>query len=239
MSEQKTSGRWQSAIRSLGWAAAASAAAIGSVDVAEQWKEVLLGPREASGIAQDHGSRAEINRDATLGTVQTVTGNVAQDYSRNVVLYNNAFRVEVVRATGEASAAKQQLRDEILKVFDGLIGQVGARSPSHEQARALGQKLGTILEEAPISSYRLQARESTLAPGIAYFLPGGDDSFTYLGPAKDRAAHTILIRRNGRESAMPIGGVRSFRQGEESCRLLLHEVAADFATATFSYACGA
>ena len=82
----------------------------------------------ASGLAQDHGSRAEINRDATLGTVQTVTGNVAQDYSRNLVLYNNAFRVEVVRATDEASAAKQQLRDEILNVLDGLIGEVGARS---------------------------------------------------------------------------------------------------------------
>ena len=130
MGEHKPTGRWRSAIRALGWTAAASAAAIGSVEVAEQWKEVLLG-REASGIAQDHGSRAEINRDATLGTVKTVTGNVAQDYSRNVVLYNNAFRLEVVRATGEASAAKQQLRDEILKVFDGLIGEVGARSPSH------------------------------------------------------------------------------------------------------------
>ena len=238
MGEHKPTGRWRSAIRALGWTAAASAAAIGSVEVAEQWKEVLLG-REASGIAQDHGSRAEINRDATLGTVQTVTGNVAQDYSRNVVLYNNAFRVEVVRATDEASAAKQHLRDEILKVFDGLIGEVGARSPSHEQARALGQKLGTILEEAPISPYRLQTREFTLAPGIAYFLPGGDDSFTYLGPAKDRAAHTILIRRNGRESAMPIGGVRMFRHGEKSCRLLLHEVGADFNAATFSYTCGA
>ena len=65
--------------------------------------EVLLAPRQPAGLALDHGSRAEVNRDATLGTVQTVTGNVAQDYSRNVVLYNNAFRVEVVRATEEAS----------------------------------------------------------------------------------------------------------------------------------------
>jgi hypothetical protein len=46
---------------------------------------VLLGLRQTSGIAQDHGSRAEINRDATLGTVQTMTGNVAQDYSRKWV----------------------------------------------------------------------------------------------------------------------------------------------------------
>ena len=140
---------------------------------------MLLGPRQPAGLAQDHGSRAEINRDATLGTVQTVTGNVAQDYSRNLMLYNNAFRVEVVRATDEASAAKQQVRDQILTVLDGLVGEVGARSLSDEQARTLGRRLGTILDAAPISPYQLQAREFTLKPGTAYFLPGGADSFTY------------------------------------------------------------
>ena len=239
MSEEKPTFGQHFAIRAVGWAAAVVAAALGSVEVAEQWQTVQPAPPPASGIAQDRGSRAEINRDATFGTVQTLTGIVAQDFSRDVVLYNNAFRVEVVRATDEASAAKQQFRDEILEVLDRLVGAAGARSLSHEQARALGQKLGTILEEATISPYQLQGREFTLQPGTAYFLPGGEDSFTYVGPAKDGAARTITIRRNGRESAMPIGGVRSFRQGEESCRLLLHEVAADFATATFSYACGA
>jgi hypothetical protein len=198
---------------------------------------VLLAPRQPAGLVQDHGSRAEINRDATLGTVQTVTGNVAQDYSRNVVLYNNAFRVEVVRATDEASAAKRQLRDQILNVLDGLVGQAGAPSLSPEQARTLGQQLGKILDAAPISPYQLQAREFTLKPGTAYFLPGGDDSFTYVGPAKDGGANRITVRRNGRESAMPVGGVRLFRRGQETCRLLLHEVAADSSTAMFSYSC--
>jgi hypothetical protein len=93
----------------------------------------------AAGLALDHRSRAEINRDATLGTAQTVTGNVAQDYSRNLVLYNNAFRVEVMRATDEASATKRQVRDQILTVLDGLVGQVGARSLSDEEARTLGR----------------------------------------------------------------------------------------------------
>jgi hypothetical protein len=237
MIERNWTARRRSVVRSFTWTITAIAAGVGSVEVAGQWKEVLLGPRQPAGLTQDHGSRAEINRDATLGTVQTVTGNVAQDYSRNLVLYNNAFRVEVVRATNEASAAKRQLRDQILAVLDGLVGEAGARSLSQEQARTLGQQLGTILDSAPISPYQLQAREFTLEPGTAYFLPGGDDGFTYVGPAKDGAAHTITVRRNGRESAMPVGGIKLFRHGPESCRLLLHEVAADFSAATFSYSC--
>ena len=111
MIERNRTVRRHSVLRGFTWAMTAVAAGVGSVEVAEQWKEVLLGPRQPAGLAQDHGSRAEINRDATLGTVQTVTGNVAQDYSRNLMLYNNAFRVEVVRATDEASAAKQQVRE--------------------------------------------------------------------------------------------------------------------------------
>jgi hypothetical protein len=234
--ENQSIGR-RSIRRALTWAAAAVTAVVASTQVADQWGEVLLGPQQPAGLTLDHGSGAEINRDATLGTVQTVTGNVAQDYSRNVVLYNNDFRVEVIRATDEASAAKQQLRDQILNVLDGLMGQTGAPSLSPERARTLGQQLGTVLDAAPLSPYRLQAREFTLKPGTAYFLPGGDDSFTYVGPAKDGAANTITVRRNGRESAMPVGGVRLFRQGQETCRLLLHEVAADASTATFSYSC--
>lgn len=237
MIEHNRTERRRSVLRAFTWAVTAVAAGIGSVEVAEQWRDVLLGPRQPAGLALDHGSRAEINRDATLGTAQTVTGNVAQDYSRNLVLYNNAFRVEVVRATDEASATKRQVRDQILTVLDGLVGQVGARSLSDEQARTLGRRLGTILDEVPISPYRLESREFTLKPGTAYFLPGGDDSLTYVGPAKDGAAHTITVRRNGRESAMPVGATRQFRRGSESCRLLLHEVAADFSTATFSYSC--
>jgi hypothetical protein len=237
MDEENQSIGRRSTRRAVTWAAAAVTAVVASAEVADRWGEVLLGPRQPAGLTLDHGSGAEINRDATLGTVQTVTGNVAQDYSRNLVLYNNAFRVEVVRATEEASAAKQQLRDQILNVIDGLVGEAGKRSLSPEEARTLDQQLGSVLDAAPISPYQLQAREFTLKPGTAYFLPSGDDSFTYVGPAKDGGANTITVRRNGRESAMPVGGVRLFRQGQETCRLLLHEVAADASTATFSYSC--
>lgn len=234
MTEQTSGQGRHFAVRLLGWVTAAIAAVVGSVEVAEQWKEVLVAPSEPASLAQDHGSHAEINRDATLSTVQTVTGSVTQDYSRNVVLYNNAFRVEVVRATDEASPAKQQLRDEILTVLDGLVG---GRSLSSEQARTLGQQLGTILDAAPISPYQLQGTEFTLKPGTAYFLPKGNDSFTYVGPAKDSAPNTITVRRNGRETAMAVGALKLFRQGEDTCRLLLHEVKSDFSAATFSYAC--
>jgi hypothetical protein len=237
MDEQNQSIGRRTTRRALTWAAAAVTAVVASAEVADRWGEVLLGPRQPAGLTLDHGSGAEINRDATLGTVQTVTGNVAQDYSRNFVLYNNAFRVEVVRATEDASAAKKQLRDQILNIIDGLVGEAGKRSLSPEEARTLGQQLGTVLDAAPISPYQLQAREFTLKPGTAYFLPGGGDSFTYVGPAKDGRANTITVRRNGRESAMPVGAVRLFRQGQETCRLLLHEIAADSSTATFSYAC--
>lgn len=223
--------------RALTWAAAAGTAVVASVEFAGPWLEMPPKPQKPAGLTVDHGSQAEINRGATLSTVQTVTGNVAQDYSRNVVLYNNAFRVEVVRATDEAPPANQQLRDDILKVLDGLVGEVGGRSLSAEQARTLGQQLGTILDAAPISPYQLQTREFTLKPGTAYLLPGGDDSFTYVGQAKDGGANTITVRRNGRESAMPVGGVRLFRRGSENCRLLLHEIAADSSAATFSYSC--
>src|SRR5512134_2756667 len=88
MIERNWTARRRSVVRSFTWTITAIAAGVGSVEVAGQWKEVLLGPRQPAGLTQDHGSRAEINRDATLGTVQTVTGNVAQDYSRNFVLYN-------------------------------------------------------------------------------------------------------------------------------------------------------
>jgi hypothetical protein len=244
MDEQNQSIGRRTTRRALTWAAAAVTAVVASAEVADRWGEVLLGPRQPAGLTLDHGSGAEINRDATLGTVQTVTGNVAtvtgnvaQDYSRNFVLYNNAFRVEVVRATEDASAAKKQLRDQILNVIDGLVGEAGKRSLSPEEARTLGQQLGSVLDAAPISPYQLQAREFTLKPGTAYFLPSGDDSFTYVGPAKDGGANTITVRRNGRESALPVGGVLLFRQGQVTCRLLLHEVAADASTATFSYSC--
>ena len=174
---------------------------------------------------------------ATGGSVQTITGDFSQDNSRNIALYNTAFRVEVVRATDAASAPKRELRDDILSVLDGLVAAEATQPMSAEQSRALGQRLGVILDQAPISPYRLYGREFTLRPGTAYYLPDGDDSIAFLGPAKDGAANAIAIRRNGRQSTMAVGAVREFRHGAGTCRLLLHEVSADVSAAMFSYAC--
>ena len=173
--------------------------------------------------------------DVAAGPVHTITGDVWQNNSRNVFLYNTAFRGAVTRATDDASAPKQELRDELLSVLDGLVG---ADQPlSAEQAQALGQRLGVILDQAPLSSYRLNGGEFTLRPGKAFYLPDGDDSIALVGPAADGAPDAIAIRRNGRQSTMAVGAIREFRRGDETCRLLLHEIAPDFSAATFSYAC--
>lgn len=108
---------------------------------------------------------------------------------------------------------------------------------SAEQARVLGQRLGAVLDQVPISSYRLRGREFTLRMGAAYYLPDGDDSIAFLGPAKDGTPQAIAIRRNGRASTMAVGAVREFRRGAETCRLLLHDIEVNFSAAMFSYAC--
>jgi flagellar basal body-associated protein FliL len=216
--------------------ATAVALLAGMAEMLTKWA-VLLGSgqqvSEPSGGDQSSGPAAGAARES----VQTLTGDVVQDNSRNVVLYNTTFRLEVVRATDTASDTTRQVRDDILSVLDELVGAENARALSPEQARALGRRLGSILDEAPISPYRLRGREFTLRPGTAYYVPGGDDSIAFVGPAGDGAANAIAIRRNGRESTMAVGAVREFRQGAESCRLLLHEVTADFSAAMFSYTC--
>ncbi len=222
--------------RAAALVASAAAGLIATAEIASHWKTVFehMGWPGSAGTAPM--ATAGSAPGANGGTVQTITGNVAQDNSRNMILYNTAFRVEVVRATDDAPDAKRELRDNILSVLDGLVG-AQPQSLSGEQARALGQRLGTILDEAPISSYRLDGREFALRAGMAYYLPDGDDSVAFLGPAKDGTPDAIAIRRNGRESVMGIGAVREFRRGAQTCRLLLHEVRPNFEAAIFSYAC--
>jgi hypothetical protein len=56
----------------------------------DRWRSQSSGKRCCSGrgkpaaITPDHESQVEINRDATLDAVQMVTGDVAQDYPRNL-----------------------------------------------------------------------------------------------------------------------------------------------------------
>ncbi|MBK8173799.1 MAG: hypothetical protein IPK66_00410 [Rhodospirillales bacterium] len=227
---------WQRS-RVLLWVVPVVAAIAGIVDFAANWKQLESGPPAPPQVEQGPGGSADINREASVGTVQTLGGKVSQDFSKNVILYNNAFRVEVVRATDDASTENQRLRDDILSVLDGLLGAEPSGKLSADTARAMGQRLGAILDAVPISSYQLKGREFTLKPGNAWFLPNSDDSIAFVGPSENGDVNAITIRRNGRSSTMAVGATREFRQGAGTCRLLLHAIAADHASATFSYTC--
>jgi hypothetical protein len=172
-----------------------------------------------------------------VGDIGDVAGGIHQNASRNTYLYNNEFRVEVVRRTGDAPVANRELRDKVLAVIGDLVATLDREEASPGSLQNLGQTLGSIIEETPISQYQLTSRQFTLAPGAAYFLPGGANSFAYLGPAAEDDPGSIAVMRNGRRVNMRIGSVRVFTQGDQTCRLVLHEIAADRAAATFSYTC--
>ena len=227
--------RRRGVVRVAGWGATAAAALVALAETLGAWDSLLAHAWPWGAAPPLTGAASGLGADGEAGSVRTITGDVWQNNSRNVFLYNTAFRVAVTRATDDASAPRQELRDELLSVLDGLVG---ADQPlSAEQAQALGQRLGTVLDQAPLSSYRLNGGEFTLRPGKAFYLPDGDDSIALVGPAADGAPDAIAIRRNGRQSTMAVGAVREFRRGAETCRLLLHEIAPDFSAATFSYAC--
>lgn len=222
-------------VRVAGWGTSAVAGLIALAEILTGGDSLLSRVWPWGDAASITEVASGIGAGASAGPVRTITGDVWQNNSKTVFLYNTAFRGAVARATGDVSEPKRALRDELLAVLDGLVG---ADQPlSAEQAQALGQRLGVILDQAPISSYRLDGGEFTLRPGKAYYLPDGDDSIALVGPAPNGAADAIAIRRNGRQSTMAVGAVREFRRGAETCRLLLHEIAPDVAAATFSYAC--
>lgn len=175
--------------------------------------------------------------ELAIGDVGAISGGVHQHNSRNTYLYSNEFRVEVVRRTGDAPVANQELRDKVLEVIEDLVTTLDRGEASPGSFQDLGRTLGSIIEETPISQYQLTTRQFTLAPGAAYFLPGGANSFAYLGTAEEDDPGGITVMRNGRRVSMRIGSVRVFTQGDQTCRLVLHEIAEDHASATFSYTC--
>jgi len=175
----------------------------------------------------------------SIGDIGDVSGDVSQHNSRNTYLYNNEFRVEVVRRTGDAPVPNRELRDKVLKVIEDLVATLDRGEASPGSFQDLGKTLGSIIEETPISQYQLTTRQFTLAPGTAYFLPGGANAFAYLGPAAEDDPGTITVMRNGRRVNMRIGSVRVFTQDNQTCRLVLHEIAEHHAAATFSYTCQA
>jgi hypothetical protein len=174
-----------------------------------------------------------------VGDIGDVAGGIHQNASRNTYLYNNEFRVEVVRRTGDTPVANRELRDKVLAVIGDLVATLDREEASPRSLQDLGQTLGSIIEQTPISQYQLATRQFTLAPGAAYFLPGGANSFAYLGPSAEDDPGAITVMRNGRRVSMRIGSVRVFTQDNQTCRLVLHEIAEHQAAATFSYTCQA
>jgi hypothetical protein len=192
----------------------------------------LTGPRSGTDAAIHAAGPA-------IGEVGDVSGGIHQHVSRNTYLYNNAFRVEVVRRTGDAPVPNRELRDKVLAVIGDLVAALDRGEAAPESLQHLGQTLGSIIEQTPISEYQLTTRQFTLAPGVAYFLPGGANSFAYLGPAVEDDPGAVTVMRNGRRVSMRIGSVRIFTQDNQTCRLVLHELAEDYSAATFSYTCEA
>lgn len=156
----------------------------------------------------------------------------------NVFLFNNEFKLEVMRATNEAPTPKKQFRDKVLGVIEALVSGLAAGEIGEEKLQKLGKSLGTIIDDAPMSNYQLSGGEFTLRPGTAYFLPGGNNSLAVVGPYGAERPDAIYVRRNGRKVPMSIGSVRIFKVDGRTCILMLHDVAQNYASATFSFTCG-
>lgn len=157
--------------------------------------------------------------------------------ARNIFLFSNEFKVGVMRATAQAPTIKQHFRDRVLDVIESLVSGLAGGKLEESQIQSLGKSLGAIIENAPISKYQLTNSEFTLRPGTAHFLPEGGHSLAVLGPYGVERPDTIYVRRDGRKVPMSIGSVRVFNRGARTCALILHDLAQNYATATFSYSC--
>jgi hypothetical protein len=158
--------------------------------------------------------------------------------TRNVFHFNNEFKLEVMRATTESAGAKKDFRDKVLGIIEALVSGLATGDLGESQIQGLGQSLGALIEDVPISKYQLTSREFTLRPGTAHFLPGGGHSLAVLEPYGSERPDTIYVRRDGRKVPMSIGSVRVFKQPGRACTLILHDLAQNYATATFSFSCG-
>lgn len=156
---------------------------------------------------------------------------------RNVFHFNNEFKLEVMRATTQSPTPKQQFRDKVLGVIEALVSGLAAGKLGEGELQSLGRSLGTIIDDAPMSRFQLTSGEFTLRPGKAYFLPGGGNSLAVIGPFGADRPDAIYVRRNGRKVPMSIGSVRIFKIEGRTCTLMLHDLAQNYASATFSFVC--
>ncbi|MCP5365029.1 MAG: hypothetical protein H6905_07380 [Hyphomicrobiales bacterium] len=202
---------------------------------------IILASSELIDACQSQQPTPEGSSAPIIGDTAPLAAQSALDgwRSRTVLNHTKEFRTEVLHATEGIAQVKLHLRDDVLAVFDRFIAELGTVEPEVDRLRKLGQQLGAIINSAPASDYQLQAKQFTLTPGVAYFLPGGRNSIALVGPSESDQPHRITIRRNGRRVTMAVGSVRTFRQGAETCKLTLNEVGEGSQTATFAYDCKA
>jgi hypothetical protein len=182
------------------------------------------------------GDRLAANAE-TAAIVKGVGGDATVNASRNVYLFSQAFRPKLVSDTEDFSPDKKEIRDRILNVIERLVTVISQPTIGETDIRRLADEMASIMSDINISPYHLIGDQFTLEPGTAYYLPGGTNALAFIGPADDKEADGIFIRRNGRKVVMKVGSVRTFSQQEQPCRLVLHEVAERFVSATFSYTC--
>ncbi len=154
-------------------------------------------------------------------------------------LYRDRFRPSLLSRTSDVPDNKREFRDRVLNVVDALAAALTGAPATARNMQLLGESLGTLIRDAPLSPYQLNGESLSLRPGITYFLPGGTNSIALIGAYDLSYPGMIYVRKNGRKLAMSIGSVREFWQNGQRCRLILNEIAADFASATFSYLCSA
>jgi len=200
---------------------------------------MILASSEMIDACRNLRPQPEESSGTTIGDIPPMAIQDALDgWSYKAALgHTKEFKTEVLRATEGVAEVKLHLRDNVLEVFDQFIAELGTVEPQADRLRKLGQQLGAIINTTPAFDYQLQAKQFTLTPGVAYFLPGGRNSIALVGPSEGGQPHTITIRRNGRSVTMAVGSVRTFRQGAETCKLTLNEVGDASETATFAYDC--
>lgn len=188
-----------------------------------------VGSADASGSGSASGGVGAASQD--------FHGEGSQDHSRRVNVFYNEFRLATMRSTDALPESKREHRDRVLDVIHDVLNAADDQQTGPDAPDDLGERLGTIIETAPLSRYQLTSREFTLEPGTAYFLPGGNDAVALVGPRDMNDPNSVYVRRNGRKTPMNVGSVWHFKQEDEECRLVLHEVAENFTSATFSYGC--
>lgn len=228
----------------VAWRALAAALAVSGGSFA------LISYNESDGTSGDSGAvsmNADVRTDGSnasgspgsgsASVTQDVHGAGSQDHSRRVNVVFNEFRLATLRSTADLAEPQRDHRDQVLRVIHDLLENVDQEQAPTAQVDDLGRQLANVIEDAPMSRFQLTTDEFTLRPGTAYFLPGSIHAVSLVGPRDVSDPNSVYVRRDGRKTPMNIGSVWNFAQGDEHCRLVLHDISENFSAATFSYTC--